>query len=43
MYRRGVGNAFKVPPPRKGKFQSHLLVVGEGQHLWIANIALETE
>jgi hypothetical protein len=30
-YRRRVGNAFKVPPPKKGKFQPHLLVVGDEQ------------
>jgi hypothetical protein len=42
-YRRGVGNAFKVPPSKKGKFQPHLLVVGDGQHPWMANAALETE
>jgi hypothetical protein len=40
MYRRGVGNAFTVPPPKKGKFQLHLLVVGDGQHLWMVNVAL---
>jgi hypothetical protein len=27
-----VGNASKVPPPKKGKFQLHLLVVQDGQH-----------
>jgi hypothetical protein len=42
-YRRGMGNAFKVPPPKKGKFQLHLLVVGDRQHLWMANTDLETE
>jgi hypothetical protein len=42
-YRRGVGNVFKVPPPKKGKFQPYLLVVGDGQHLRMANEDLQTE
>jgi hypothetical protein len=42
-YRRRVGNAYKVPPPKKGKFQPHFLLVGDGQNLWMANAALETE
>jgi hypothetical protein len=29
-YQTGVGNAFKDPPPKMGKFQLHLLVVGTG-------------
>jgi hypothetical protein len=37
------GNAFKVPSPKKGKFQPHLLVGGDEQHLWMANVVLETE
>jgi hypothetical protein len=36
-YWRGMGNAFRAPP------QLHLLVVGDEQHLWMANLALETE
>jgi hypothetical protein len=38
-----VGNAFKVPPSKKGKFQLHLLVMGDEQRLWMANVALKTE
>jgi hypothetical protein len=30
-------------PPKTGKFQLHLLVVGSGQHLWMAKVALDTE
>jgi hypothetical protein len=41
-YRSGVGNAFVVPTP-KGKFRPHLLVMGDGQHLWMANVAQKTK
>jgi hypothetical protein len=42
-YQRGGGNASKVSSPKKGKFQLHFLVVADGQHLCMANAALETE
>jgi hypothetical protein len=41
-YWRNVGNAYKVPPQKKGKFQPHLLVV-DRHHPRTANAALETE
>jgi hypothetical protein len=42
-YQRGVSNASKVSSAKNGQFPPHLLVVGDGQHLWMANAALETK
>jgi hypothetical protein len=41
-YQRGVSNASKFSSPKNGQFPPHL-VVGNGQHLWMANAALETK